>query len=258
MEVRHNTGAIMPEYKKDNSTLSKSLDKLSSGYRINPAGDEAAGHAVSEKINKQIEGLKQELINAQDGISMFSTFEAALMTTHSVLSRMRSIAEVNSVNDNQHERETNQREFEQLILEIDSIAQTDFNGIRALTGEKTGDGESSENFNATASGLGLDKSEMNLLTCENAAAALVKIGIATNHVSDMRVKFGKMLNHLEHKINNISQTIDNLSATESRLHDTDRAEENKPYPENPKLSQSAHAMLAGQNKLPPNTINLLQ
>jgi flagellin len=256
MEVRLNTGAIMQDYKNNNSDISKSLDKLSSGYRINPAGDKAAGHAVSEKINKQIEGLKQELINAQDGISMFSTFDGALMTTHSVLSRMKSIAEANSVNDNQHERETNQREFEQLILEIDSIAQTDFNGIRALTGEKTG--ESSDNFNATALGLGLDKSELNLLTCENAAAALLKIGIATSRVSDIRAQFGKMFNRLEHKINNISQTIDNLSATESRLHDTDRAEEKKPYSENPKLSQSAQAMLAGQNKLPPNTLNLLQ
>jgi flagellin len=167
---------------------------------------------------------------------------------------MRSIAEANSVNDNQHERETNQREFEQLILEIDSIAQTDFNGIRALTGEKTGESDSSDNFNATASGLGLDKSEVNLLTCENAAAALAKIDIATNRVSDIRTQFGKMLSRLEHKINNISQTIDNLSATESRLRDTDMAEEKK----NLTQAQIAQAMLAGQNKLPPNTINLLQ
>jgi flagellin len=223
MEVRLNTEAITRDYKNDNSNISKSLDKLSSGYRINPAGDEAAGHAVSEKINNQIEGLKQELINAQDGISMCSTFDGALMTTQSFLSRMRSIAEVNSVNDNQPDRDTNQREFEQLILEIDSIAQTDFNGIRALTGEKANEGESSEIFNATALGLGLDKSEVNLLTCENAAAALAKIDIATNLVSDFRAQFGKMFNRLEHKINNITQTIDNLSATESRLRDTDRA-----------------------------------
>jgi flagellin len=223
MEVKHNMRAMMPEHKKDNSNLSKTIEKLSSGYKINSTEGNAAGLAVSEKMNKQIEGLKNALINAQDGISMFTTFEAALSEIHSILSRIKSIASAYSVNDDQLDRDANQREFEQLILEIDSIAQTDYNGIKALTGEKTDEVESENtqiDFNATALGLGLVISEVNLLTCKNAAAAVEKIDIATNRVSDIRTKIGAITNRLEHKANNLNQTIENLSDAESRLSDT--------------------------------------
>jgi flagellin len=256
MEVKQNMKALLSN-NRINSNPDKSLDKLSSGYKINSSAGKAAELAVSEKINSQIEGLKHELINAQDGISMFSTFEGALSEINYILARIKSIAAANSVNEDQHDRVTNQSEFEQLILEIDSLAQTDFNGIRALTGEDESE-NAFDNFNATALGLGLDKSEVNLLTCENAAAAVEKIDIASQNVSDIREKFGKTVNHLERKVNTIRQTIERLSATESRLRDTDMSEETDPLPKNPLQSQIAQTLITRGDKSSKSTLNLLQ
>jgi flagellin len=263
MEVQHNMEAIMSNRYKDNPNLSKSLDKLSSGYRINPTADNAAGLAVSEKMNAQLNALKQELVNIQNGISMFSTFEGALLEIDSILARIKSIAEksANEGGEEQLDRAAIQIEYEQLISEIDSIAQTDYNGVKALSGEKSAEGESAntlEDINATASGLGLVLPEVNLLTRENAAAALEIIGIAIHSVSDIRTEFGKLFNRLEHKENNLNQTIENLSSAESRIRDTDMAKERENFLKNQTQSQIAQAMLERGNKSAQGTLNLLQ
>jgi flagellin len=262
MEVKHNKAAMMPEYKKYDSNLSKTIDKLSSGYKINPTDGNTAGLAVSEKMNAQINALKQEAANTEEAISMCMTFEGALSEIHSVLEYIKSIAvkAATDIDEDQIDRNAIELEYEHFILEIDKLAQTDFNGIKALAGEETVEGESLNTFNdinATSFGLGLAISEVNLLTDENAAAAVEKINIATHKVVDIRTKIGEIANCLEHKANNFSQTIENLSGTESRLRD-DMAKEINPFKENPLQSQISQALLAGANKLPKSPLDLLQ
>lgn len=144
MVVQHNMTAINANryYGMNNNKLSKSLEKLSSGYAINRAGDNAAGLAVSEKMRSQIAGLTQGVKNAQDGISMVQTFEGALTETDSILQRMKTLADqsANGTYDNSVDRNAIQKEFDQLNDELDQIADTDFNGVIVLNGGVMADG----------------------------------------------------------------------------------------------------------------------
>ncbi len=149
MVVQHNMNALN-SYNRLNfnvSSMKKSAEKLSSGYRINRAGDDAAGLAISEKMRSQIRGLNQAKRNAQDGISMIQTFEGALTETHSILQRMKELASesANGTYDNATDRAAIQLEFEQLNDELDQIADTDFNGVTALNGGTMADPDVSEN-----------------------------------------------------------------------------------------------------------------
>lgn len=148
MVVQHNMTAINANryYGMNNNKLSKSLEKLSSGYAINRAGDNAAGLAVSEKMRSQIAGLTQGVKNAQDGISMVQTFEGALTETDSILQRMKTLADqsANGTYDDTVDRNAIQKEFDQLNDELDQIADTDFNGVIVLNGGVMADGRVSD------------------------------------------------------------------------------------------------------------------
>ncbi|MGN0665398.1 MAG: flagellin [Huintestinicola sp.] len=157
MVVQHNMTAMNANryYGINNSGLSKSLEKLSSGYAINRAGDNAAGLAVSEKMRSQINGLTQGVKNAEDGISMIQTFEGALTETDSILQRMKTLAtqSANGTYQDDVDRDAIELEFKQLNDELDQIADTDFNGVTALNGGKMADGTTASGYVATTSTL---------------------------------------------------------------------------------------------------------
>jgi flagellin len=464
MKVAHNLAAINTGrfYKTNKNKLSKSLEKLSSGYKINRAGDNAAGLAVSEKMRSQIKGIEQAVYNAKDGISMVQTFEGALSETHSILSRMKTLAtqSANGVYDDYVDRAAIELEYEQLISEIDDIARTDFNGKQVLnlvdydplsyyqnvtklphpddptgfpefplyrmeivkildyaitppvdtgewelnvfdsqkggnllavgnlgrlndpaaaergftltdpsgrfvmgkisgaglveiaksggasmsngldsfrpllkllddgaikyeqdstynspegwneqqklanetygtsdplpfvgfTGDKRGGvslqvgartkdlkqydfnysdvylskedekralGSLASDVNATAKGLGLLTSMMNLASQTKANAALDKIDFAINKVSMIRATFGSIQNRLEHKVDNLNQTNESLTASESRIRDTDIATEMMGFSKDQILLQSSQTMLSQANGLPQSILSLL-
>jgi len=239
MRINHNISALNTyrQLSFNNTQTAKNLEKLSSGYRINRAGDDAAGLAISEKMRGQIRGLEMASKNAQDGISLIQTAEGALNETHSILQRMRELA-VQSANDTNTntDRAELQKEVDQLIEEIDRIANTtQFNTKNLLDGTLSGSGNglifhiganSGQNVELTianmkASGIGVSGLKIN--TQSEAEAAITTIDTAINTVSSERAKLGAMQNRLEHTINNLGASAENLTAAESRIRDVDYA-----------------------------------
>ena len=272
-----------------NNAKSSSLAKLSSGLRINKAGDDAAGLTISEKMRGQIGGLNQAVRNAQDGISLIQTAEGALNETHSILNRMRDLA-VQAANDTntRDDRVAIQGELNQLLEEVDRIAgNTEFN-TQKLFGEKNlsgtfvefkatlqigaNEGQSLEisigRMDSSASGLALEDLKVaepiasgasgGLLTQSGADAAITTIDDAIKTVSEERSKLGAYQNRLEHTINNLTTTSENLTAAESRIRDVDMAEEMMKFTKNNILSQAATSMLAQANQMPQQVLQLLQ
>lgn len=272
-----------------NNAKSNSLAKLSSGLRINKAGDDAAGLTISEKMRGQIGGLNQAVRNAQDGISLIQTAEGALNETHSILNRMRDLA-VQAANDTntKDDRVAIQGELNQLLEEVDRIANdTEFN-TQKLFGEENSSGTFVEfkatlqigankgqslnitigRMDTTASGLNLSGLKVadptasgatgGLLTQSGADAAISTIDSAIKTVSEERSKLGAYQNRLEHTINNLTTTSENLSAAESRIRDVDMAEEMMKFTKNNILSQAATSMLAQANQMPQQVLQLLQ
>ncbi len=247
--------------------MSKSLEKLSSGYRINRAADDAAGLAISEGLRAQIGGLKVAVRNAQDGISVVQTAEGALTETHSILQRMRDLA-VQASNDggqNASSKSAANAEFQQLALELTDIAdKTTFNGTKLLDSTYTGTFQVGSKENETlavavttamtAAGLGVDT--LDLTT--GAAAAITAVDTAIDTVSTTRATLGASQNRLEHKINNLNVTVENLTASESRIRDTDMAQEMVSFTRSQILSQAGTAMLAQANQAPQSVLRLLQ
>ena len=257
----------------NNNATSKSLEKLSSGFKINRAGDDAAGLAISEKMRAQIKGLETAQANANDGISLIQTAEGALTEVHSMLNRMTELAtkSANGTMQNAVDRAALQSEFTSLNSEIDRISSaTNFNGITLLNGDLTTTaltlqvGDTSATFqqvkvtvgDMSASGLGI--SAVNLGTQASAAEALVKIKDAINTVSTNRANLGAVQNRLEHTVNNLSVTTENMTAAESRIRDVDMAKEMMSFTKNNILSQAAQAMLAQANQLPQGVLQLLR
>ncbi|MGN0638569.1 MAG: flagellin [Huintestinicola sp.] len=346
MVVQHNISAMNANryFGINNSGLSKSLEKLSSGYSINRAGDNAAGLAVSEKMRSQIAGLTQGVKNAEDGISMIQTFEGALTETDAILQRMKTLAtqSANGTYQDDVDRDAIQLEFDQLNDELNQIADTDFNGVTALNGGQMADGTSaktansgdstlvtpdgnpkdyagtsssinystitgnttkdsvshsnaygqatnnltytstitlqvgarskdavnftfayksngigmlSANMDCSARGLGTDK--LDLTSQKSANHAIDQIGNAINKVSMVRATFGAIQNRLEHKIDNMNVTKENITSAESRIRDTDMAQEMTNFTKNQILSQASQAMLAQANQLPQGVLQLL-
>ena len=273
MRINHNISALNTYRQLSiNQTLgNKSLEKLSSGLRINRAGDDAAGLAISEKMRGQIRGLDMASKNAQDAISLIQTAEGALNETHSILQRMRELA-VQSANDtnNNNDREELQKEVEQLIQEIDRIAKdTEFNTKKLLDGSLSGsdkalvfhiganEGQNIElEINAmTASGLGV--SGVDISSQSGADKAITTIQSAIDKVSSERAKLGAYQNRLEHTINNLGTASENLSAAESRIRDVDMAKEMMEFTKMNILQQAATAMLAQANMQPQMVLQLL-
>jgi len=250
----------------------RSMEKLTSGLRINRAGDDAAGLAISEKMRGQIRGLNQAARNAQDGISLIQTAEGALNETHSILQRMRELA-VQSANDTliNADRTHLQAEVTQLLAEIDRIATTtEFNTQPLLNGTFTGTtgtfhiganaGQTVSltiaNMNAASLGVG-GVGGVVIDTRAGANTAITTISTAINTVSTERASLGAMQNRLEHTINNLGTASENLSAAESRIRDADIAAEMMEFTKSNILNQAATAMLAQANMAPQTVLQLL-
>ena len=250
--------------------LSKSSEKLSSGYRINRAGDDAAGLSISEKMRGQIRGLEQASTNAQDGISLIQTAEGALNETHSILQRMRELA-VQAANDTNvaADRDAIAKEMDALQSEVTRIsAQTEFNTMKLLDGNLKGKNlqvgaNNGQNIafeigamDATTLKVNVAKDKVGTYT--NATAFISTINDAITTVSTQRSALGALQNRLEHTIANADNTAENLQAAESRIRDVDMAEEMVAYSKNNILQQAAQSMLAQANQSNQGVLSLLQ
>jgi len=251
-------------------SVDKTMEKLSSGLRINKAGDDAAGLAISEKMRGQVKGLTMATKNSQDGISMIQTAEGALNESHAIVQRMRELA-VQSSNDTNtdKDREKIQLESDQLVEELDRIGNTtEFNAQKLMNGDFKDKGVSfhigankDQNVNLKfndmrAEALGISGIKMG--TQENANAAIEKIDGALEGISTERASYGAMQNRLEHTINNLRVSGENLQAAESRIRDTDMASEMVKLNKDRIISQSGTAMLAQANTTPQNVLQLLR
>lgn len=272
MRINHNISAYNTHRQLtfNNSNAAKNVERLSSGYRINRAGDDAAGLAISEKMRGQIRGLEQASRNAQDGISLIQTAEGALNETHAILQRMRELA-VQAANDTNTatDRANLQAEVDQLATEIDRIAQTtEFNtNVLMNTGGSTFKLQIGANKgqNITLTINGMTATDLNVATGSilvdtqvNADTAIKTIDDAIKLVSDERANLGAVQNRLEHTINNLGTSAENLTAAESRIRDVDMAKEMMEFTKNNILTQAAQAMLAQANQLPQGVLQLLR
>ncbi|WP_330389659.1 flagellin [Geosporobacter ferrireducens] len=247
----------------------KSVERLSSGLRINRAADDAAGLAISEKMRGQIRGLNQASRNSQDGISMIQTAEGALNETHAILQRMRELA-VQTANGTYQDtdRELAQKEVAQLQAQIDSIAnQTSFNQQNVLNttatvtlqvGANAGETISFALVNASSASLGVDSATVSVGNQTAASAAITAINNALISVASFRADLGAVQNRLEHTIKNVDVAAENLQASESRIRDTDMAKEMMQYTRANILQQAATAMLAQANQAPQGVLQLLR
>ncbi|UNL84783.1 flagellin Hag [Priestia koreensis] len=271
MRINHNIAALNT-YRQLNSATSaqsSSMEKLSSGLRINRAGDDAAGLSISEKMRGQIRGLDQASKNAQDGISLIQTAEGALSETHSILQRMRELA-VQGSNDTNvtKDRDAISEELTQLKTEISRIAnETEFNTQKLIkstgtynfqVGANSGQTISLQIKTMTATALSLTTANIKVDTTTNANNSITKINDAIETVSKERSKLGAYQNRLEHTINNLNTGSENLTAAESRIRDVDMAKEMMNQTKNSILSQAAQAMLAQANQQPQGVLQLLR
>ncbi|TFE03942.1 flagellin [Jeotgalibacillus salarius] len=254
--------------------MQSSMEKLSSGMRINKAGDDAAGLAISEKMRAQISGLDQASRNSQDGISMIQTAEGALDETHSILQRMRELA-VQSSNDTNvtQDRDALQNEFEELGNELERIKDnTQFNKQTLLDGTAGQSGTVSIQVGANATELteidfgtaGVDLTTIvsgaqgeDISTFSGAQSAITEIESQIKTVSEGRSYLGAMQNRLEHTISNLDNASENLSAAESRVRDVDMAKEMMEMTKSNILSQASQSMLAQANQQPQSVLQLL-
>lgn len=254
-----------------NTAKSNSLAKLSSGSRINKAGDDAAGLAISEKMKAQIGGLTQAKRNAQDGISLVQTAEGALNESHSILERMRDLT-VQGKNGTltDDDRASINKELSALHSELTRIStDTEFNTQKLLNsaGNKFTfqiGANSGQVIGVTIGNMGGESLLGTLASFTlgtggaNADTMLKSIDDAIKKVSDQRADLGAVQNRLEHTINNLTATNENLSEANSRIRDVDMAEEMMTFTKSNILSQAATSMLAQANAMPNSVLNLLQ
>ena len=275
MVVQHNLAAMNTNRQLGvtGSGLSKSTEKLSSGYKINRAADDAAGLSISEKMRNQIRGLNKASDNAQDGISLVQTAEGALNETHAMLQRMSELAVQASNDTNQSvDRSALEQEVRQLASELQRVGSTtQFNKMNILDGSFTGkqlqvgananqvisisiDSLSSvvsEALEACVSGGTTNKNT-------NAESAITKVQSSIKKLSTLRSKLGAIQNRLEHTVANLDNVSENTQASESRIRDTDMAEEMVQYSKNNILQQAGQSMLAQANQQTQGVLSLLQ
>ena len=271
MVVQHNLSAMNTNRQMGTitSSLQKSTEKLSSGYKINRAGDDAAGLSISEKMRSQIRGLNKAATNAQDGISLIQVAEGALNETHSILQRMNELA-TQAANDTNvsADRTAIQSEMDQLVSEIDRIqSTTQFNTKNLLDGDFTGKNLQVGALSGQVIKISISKMDSDSIgvaaadvkVSDNAAAgkAMSKIQLAITSVSTQRSSLGAVQNRLEHTINNLNTTSENTSAAESRIRDTDMASEMVEYSKNNILQQAGQSMLAQANQQNQGVLSLL-
>lgn len=253
------------------SNTAKSIEKLSSGSRINRSADDAAGLTISEKMRRQVRGLNMASRNAQDGISLIQTAEGALNETHAILQRMGELA-VQGSNGTLDEAEDStaiDAEMKQLSSEIDRIATTTkFNGKTLLnsgfatTGVTLQIGSNqTETMTFTIESMntaGLSISAVSVATVTGSQTAITTIDDAIKKVSTLRTKLGAVQNRLEHTTVNLDTAAENLQSAESRIRDVDMAKEMMTFTKNNILNQAATAMLAQANTLPQTVLQLLK
>ncbi len=254
------------------SKAAKSMEKLSSGYRINRAADDAAGLAISEKMRAQIGGLAQAQRNAQDGVSLVQTAEGALNEVHSMLQRVRDlkVQYANGTLDTD-DKTAVVSEVKQLASEIKEIStKTEFNGINLLDGTGGSAGTISfqvgANGNETisvstrdiagASGTAAIDDVADTATWE--AVSIANIDTAINNISSLRSEFGAVQNRLEHRLTHLATYQENLVASESRIRDVDMAKEMVDFTKLGILQQAGTSMLAQANSNPQNVLTLLR
>jgi flagellin len=249
---------------QNNDKLSKSMERLSSGYRINRAADDAAGLAISERMRAQISGVQQANRNAQDGISMVQTAEGSLDEVHSMLQRVRELAvQYKNGSLSQAGRDAIQTEVNALASEIERIGTTSkFNGIALFTGAsqvtfQVGANDSETISVATVS-LGSTVGTAYFSLTQAGTTDLAEIDTAIDAISAQRSTLGAVQNRLEHSLAVSSTYEENLVAAESRIRDVDMAEEMVKLTKDQILSQAAQAMLAQANQAPAGVLALLR
>lgn len=294
MVINHNISALNAwrQLSINNTNTQKSLQKLSSGLRINSAADDAAGLAISEKMKSQINGLDMAQRNAQDGISLIQTAEGALNETQSILQRMNELA-VQASNDTNttQDRQAIQSEVNQLTSEINRIGNTtQFNTQTLLSGSlndsfqiganqgqqmtvtigdmrsaalgissaSTGSGFSASLNVTDGSSSTVTEYALDLTSASSANNAITVIQNAINTVSTQRANLGAYQNRLEHTINNLGVASENLTAAESRITDVDMAKEMMTFTKDNILNQAATAMLYQANQQPQSVLQLLR
>jgi flagellin len=276
--------------------MMKSMQRLSSGYRINSAADDAAGLAVSEKMRSQLAGLNQAVSNAADGRNMLDTFDGALSETQKILNRMKTLATqaANGTYDDHIDRAAIELEYEELLEELNDISDTDFNGKKMLDGStdtlklqvgahtkdlknfdfsfdniwntlddpaaerKKAIGGLEANLDASTSGLGLNTSSVSLGSQTSANAAIDKIDQAINKISLIRASFGAVSNRLDYKTDYLNNTIENLTAAESRIRDADLAKESMNFAREQLLYQVSQSLMAQIMEMNQGILQLLQ
>ena len=274
MVIQHNIAAINSyrNLSTNQSALSKNLEKLSSGYRINRAGDDAAGLAISETMRSQINGLNQAVNNANDAVGLIQTAEGAMTETHSMLQRMKTLTtQAANGTYTKTARDNIKAEIDALNKEITRIATTtEFNGEKPLNPAKAGQaltffiGASADKTNAmtvgqqamTATALTIEKIAVDTTT--NAFKAMKSVDAAIEKVSSYRATLGAAQNRLEHTVNNLKVTSVNITSAESRIRDTDMADEITAYTKNNILLQAAQSMLSQSNAMPQGVLSMLQ
>jgi flagellin len=250
----------------------KSMEKLSSGYRINRAADDAAGLAISEKMRAQIGGLDQAQRNAQDGVSLVQTAEGALNEVHSMLERVRDLkVQYDNGTLDTSDKTAIVAEVKQLASEITDIqSKTAFNGIKLLDGTGGSAGtitfqvgaNGGETVSVTtkditgASGTGAIDGVSDTASWD--AIAISDIDVAINNVSTLRSEFGAAQNRLDHRLNNLATYQENLVASESRIRDVDMASEMVNFTKLQILQQAGTSMLAQANQAPQGVLSLLR
>ncbi len=275
LRINTNIASINAQRHLANTTtrLHLSMERLSSGLRINRAGDDAAGLAISESLKSDIRALQQASRNAADGISMVQTGEGALDEVSSILVRLRELAEQAATETlGSSERAYLDQEFQDMLAEITRISDsTEFNGTVLLDGSantldiQVGIGTTSTSQvsldlgdDLDAAGLGLTASTIGGTDSTNALAAITAVEAATTTVSAKRAEFGAVQNRLDTAIRSIGMTVENLSAANSRIRDVDIAAETSNMTANQILQQAGVSILGQANLTPQMAIMLLQ
>ncbi len=283
MVVQHNMTAANANRMLGITTgsLAKSSEKLSSGYKVNRAADDASGLSISEKMRKQIRGLTQASANAQDGISMVQTAEGALTEVHDMLQRMNELS-VKAANGtlSSADRGNIQDELDQLTSEINRVSTTTkFNELYLLSGSEQ-NGSSTKGVLSVSLQVGADPLNSNKIsigitamnskvlfgtdalsvkdsTGAMASSVISKVGSAINIVSKQRSALGAVQNRLEHTIKNLDNIVENTTSAESQIRDTDMASEMVVYSKNNILQQAGQSMLAQANQANQGVLSLL-
>lgn len=281
MIINHNMSAINSNrvLKFQHWNVDKNMEKLTSGMRINRAGDDASGLAVSEKMRSQIQGLRQAERNTEDGMSLIQTTEGYLQQTGDILQRIRVLA-VQAANGiyTPEDRQMIQVEVSQLIDEVDRVAsQAQFNKMDLLKGDFARGSRNASMWihmganqhqrermyvaTMTAQSLELRRADNSIVTLSTMASANEAIGILDNalhRINKERANLGGYYNRMEHAAKGLMNAYENIQASESRIRDADMAEESTDFTKNQILVQSGTAMLAQANVRPQSVLQLLR